>query len=138
MFNSSAAVWAVEQPFFIPSSSSSVTLQLDNISAVFDTALIKQSTKTCFYTVTPLWRPPDSTLRALAPTHGGMARSFHYESGSRDTGNQRGFVGYLSAVATTTSSILADFLLYTFWSHVEVLASHLALKQVHCKHTFWW
>lgn len=54
MFNSSAAVWAVEQPFFIPSSSSSVTLQLDNISAVFDTALIKQSTKTCFYTVTPL------------------------------------------------------------------------------------
>lgn len=23
-----------------------------------------------------------------------------------------------------------------FWSHVEVLASHLALKQVHCKHIF--
>lgn len=65
-----------------------------------------------------------------------MARSFHYKSALRDTRNQRGFVGCSSTVATTTfSTILADFLLYTSLSQVEVLASHLALEQVLCKHT---
>ena len=57
-------------------------------------------------------------------------------SALRDTGNQGAFVGYLSSVATTTNSRWLSPL--CFWSQVEVLASHLALKQVHCKHTFWW
>ncbi len=103
----------LQSSLFILSSFSSATLKLDNISVVCDTALIKQSTKTCFYTVTPLWRPLDSTLTILKPTRRGVARS-----ALRDTRNQRGFVGSLSTVATTTSSssssVLADFLLYTF------------------------
>lgn len=111
MFNSFAAVWVAEQPF-IPSF---FLLQTCTILVVSDTALIKQSTKTCFNTVTPLWRTLDSTLTILKPTCGGRARSFHYELALKDTRNQRSFVGCLSTVATTTSSIFADFLLYTFY-----------------------
>lgn len=109
---------------------SSCLLLPSNISAVFDTALIKQSTKTCFYTVTPLWR---TWLRPRYP-HTYTQRGWQCLSW-RDAGIHRGFVGFLSAVAINTTSSKTSSSIY-FLSQVEVLASHLALKQVHWKHTF--
>lgn len=118
-----------EQPFLFffsypPTSFSSVTLKRHNI--------IKQSTNTCFYTVNPLWRPLDSTLTILKPTHRGMARS-----ALRNTRNQRCFVGCLSTVATTTtSSILADSLLYTFDQTSRCLPATLPWNRS-IANTFW-
>lgn len=116
---------------------SSLTLKLDSISVVFDSALIKQSTKTCFYTVTPLWRTLDSTLTILKIYTQRDGKVFPLRVGLEgDTRNQRGFVGYWSTVATTTFFDSYWLSPLYFWSQVGVLASHLALEQVLCKHTF--
>ncbi|KAF3707632.1 hypothetical protein EXN66_Car000805 [Channa argus] len=46
--------WGLQSSLLSSHPFSSATLKLDSISVVFDTALIKQSTMTCFSTVTPL------------------------------------------------------------------------------------
>lgn len=63
----------------------------------------------------------------------GMARSFHYESALRDTRNQKRLCWMFIHRSNFFNSRWLSPLYFS--SHVEVLASHLALKPVHCKHS---
>lgn len=115
MLNSSAAVWAAEQPFFI-------LLLLcypqtwQHLSGVWHSPHQTKHNRPAFILLLNcegLLTPPS---QSLSPHAEGTARSFHYQSALKAARNQRGFVGYLSTVATTTttSSILPVFVLYTF------------------------
>ena len=88
----------------------------------------------CYSTVNGLSTPPS---RSSDPHAEGMARPFHL-----------GLEGHQESRRLWWIFILGSNFYYFFgfrwlsplysWSQVEVLASHLALKQVHCKHTFSW
>lgn len=107
VFNSSAAVWVAEQPF-----TPTRTPERDDIWAVVVTALVKQSTKNCFTTVSPLWRTLKYTLTLLCHPCEGAARSFHHKLPSR--GHQES----KKASKVATSPILADtfpYLIFTSW-----------------------
>lgn len=115
MLNSSAAVWAAEQPFFI-------LLLLcypqtwQHLSGVWHSPHQTKHNRPAFILLLNCEGLLTAPSQSLSPHAEGTARSFHYQSALKAARNQRGFVGYLSTVATTTttSSILPVFVLYTF------------------------
>lgn len=130
MFNSSAAVWVEEQHFYPLILLLCYPQTWQHFSGVWHSphqTKHKNLLLYCYSTVKASWLHPHNP-QTYTQRGGKVGLEGHQESK-----RLCGIFILCSNYYFFSSRWLSP--LY-FWSQVEVLASHLALKQVHCKHTF--